>query len=239
MRDGNPNFQTEDSTNPQGNRFPGSLQQGTRHTLSARNPDATTSDNWLAREDVESPPSFIQVYSDVLPRDLCAEIIGRFENDPRVRPSWGKDSDQPKNRTGSMLEIGYLPEWEGLTGHVMAAIEERIHHYAEIFLSFKGVLMSDKCYLTPPLMERIVPDQGFDWHSDGSAPGVERRVLANIIYLADVTRGGETQFAYQRSAVAPTAGSLVIFPPFWTHLHRGATPGSEVKYNITNFVNLE
>jgi hypothetical protein len=38
--------------------------------------------------------------------------------------------------------------------------------------------------------------------------------------------------------VKPRAGLLLLFPPFWTHLHRGASPVSAVKYNITNFVVL-
>ena len=31
---------------------------------------------------------------------------------------------------------------------------------------------------------------------------------------------------------------MLIFPPFWTHLHRGAPPVSEVKYNLTNYLVL-
>ena len=38
--------------------------------------------------------------------------------------------------------------------------------------------------------------------------------------------------------VKPKAGLLLLFPPFWTHLHRGVSPVSAVKYNITNFVIL-
>jgi hypothetical protein len=219
-------------------RVPEPAQQVPPHMLVARNTDSSTNENWLAQQDTQGPPSFIQIYPDVISRDICTEIITRFENDPRIRPSWGNKSDKPANRTGSMLDIGYLPDWADLTNYVTAQIEERIHHFSEVFLSFKSVLMTGECYLTPPLLERIVPDQGFDWHSDGSMPKVERRVLALILYLADVPEGGETQFAYQGAGVSPTAGSLVVFPPFWTHLHRGATPKSTTKYNITNFVNL-
>ncbi len=232
-------FPIDDFNEPRTDRGRASVTQSGPHRLTARNPGTTTADNWLTRAGNHGPPSFIQVYPDVVSKDVCAEIIRRFEADPRVRASWGSDFDQPRNRSGSMLEIGRLPEWRDLTEIVMVAMEEPIHHYADVFMAFKNVLMTDKCYLSLPLMERIDPSQGFDWHFDGNTPGIERRVLANILYLADVADGGETQFAYQRAVIAPKAGSMAVFPPFWTHLHRGASPESTIKYNITNFVNLD
>lgn len=208
------------------------------YLIEPRNVSATTSADWLQSGDKQGPPSFLHVYPDILTREACREIIDRFDADQRARPSWGKNSDCPANRTGAMLAMGELEDWEDVVDEIMPAIEERIHHYAEVFLSFKRVLMSKQCALSRPLLERIVPGQGFDWHIDGSQPGIEKRVLAAIIYLADVVEGGETQFAYQMAEVAPQAGALVLFPPFWTHLHRGTTPKSGHKYNLTNFVVL-
>lgn len=57
-------------------------------------------------------------------------------------------------------------------------------------------------------------------------------------YLRDIAEGGETEFPFQLQHVKPKAGLLLLFPPFWTHLHRGVSPVSAVKYNITNFVVL-
>ena len=185
-----------------------------------------------------APPNFIHVYPDVLSRAQCGEIIERFERDPRVRPSWGQYSAEPSNRTGAMLALGDHAEWRDVATLVNAAIEQRIEHYAGVFLALKRVLMSGKCRLTLPLLERIAPGQGFDWHFDGCLPGTERRVLASILYLADVPEGGRTEFAYQGATIQPAAGALVLFPPFWTHLHRGASPEAGLKYNLTNFLTL-
>ena len=68
-----------------------------------------------------------------------------------------------------------------------------------------------------------------------TSPGTERRVLATILYLTDIEDGGATQFAYQNASVQPAAGALVIFPPFWTHLHRGETPRAGIKYKRHQF----
>ncbi len=33
----------------------------------------------------------------------------------------------------------------------------------------------------------------------------------------------------------PRAGSLLLFPPYWTHVHRGAPIRSGAKYIMTSF----
>ncbi|MGB0575550.1 MAG: 2OG-Fe(II) oxygenase [Alphaproteobacteria bacterium] len=205
------------------------------HRIKARNTSGTTEDNWLAKPQTV-PPSFLNIYPDVISPEICKEVIARFNQDSRVTHSKTQGNDNPSDRKGQMLGIGILPEWQEISAMIQQAIEERIHHYAETYLSFKRVLMTDKCVLTPLQLERIDPGQGFDWHSDASTPETNNRVLATILYLADISSGGQTQFAFQMSGIQPQAGSLLLFPPFWTHLHRGETPAQGTKYNLTNFV---
>ena len=50
------------------------------------------------------------------------------------------------------------------------------------------------------------------------------------LYLNDVKEGGETEFYHQNLKVPPTQGSLVIFPAYFTHLHKGHVPISNDKY---------
>ncbi len=190
------------------------------------------------QEQPPQAPDFVEVYRDVIDQTTCREIIERFEKDERKRPSWGQFSDQPKNRSGMMLCLPEHEDWQDVVDKVGNAVMSRVHDYARRYPSFATVLKSGRCKLTHPLLERIEPGQGFDWHIDGSKPGIENRVLSTILYLATIDDGGETQFAYQGKAVRPAAGMLVIFPPFWTHLHRGATPLQGLKYNLTSFVVL-
>jgi len=37
-------------------------------------------------------------------------------------------------------------------------------------------------------------------------------------------------------AIRPAQGKLVLFPPFWTHVHRGVTLREGVKYIATTWV---
>ena len=73
------------------------------------------------------------------------------------------------------------------------------------------------------------------WHEDQGGSGLElARILVCMYYLNDVEEGGETEFYYQDLKVKPTKGSLVIFPSYFTHLHKGHIPISNDKY-ICNF----
>lgn len=80
------------------------------------------------------------------------------------------------------------------------------------------------------------------WHSEHyphpSDPeqGSLHRVLLWLIYLNDVTEGGETEFIYQKAAIKPTVGSIVIAPCGFTHTHRGKTPLSNDKYVLASWV---
>ena len=56
-------------------------------------------------------------------------------------------------------------------------------------------------------------------------------------YLNDVPGpGGETEFLYQDVRIRPEQGKLILFPPFWTHEHRGVTLAQGVKYIATTWV---
>jgi hypothetical protein len=48
--------------------------------------------------------------------------------------------------------------------------------------------------------------------------------------------GGETEFLHQKLKVTPRPGNLVLFPPFWTHVHRGVTLQQGMKYSATTWV---
>ena len=47
---------------------------------------------------------------------------------------------------------------------------------------------------------------------------------------------GETEFRHQAVKVTPEEGKLLLFPPFWTHEHRGVVLERGVKYIATTWV---
>lgn len=78
------------------------------------------------------------------------------------------------------------------------------------------------------------------WHSEvyPQAPHNDalHRILLFMFYLNDVDEGGETEFYYQKQAVQPKLGRMVIAPAYFTHTHRGNVPRSNDKYILTSWV---
>jgi len=104
--------------------------------------------------------------------------------------------------------------------------------------SLQFLARPENSLITPPIVERIEPGQGYGYHVDAGAGGTHDRIVSGLFYLRDIDEGGETEFPFQLMYVKPKAGLLLLFPRSWTHLHRGVSPVSAVKYNITNFVVL-
>ena len=65
-----------------------------------------------------------------------------------------------------------------------------------------------------------------------------KRFLVFILYLNDVEEGGETHLIKQEIKIAPRAGRLLMFPPFWTHPHAGLKPISGPKYVMMSYLHL-
>ena len=63
----------------------------------------------------------------------------------------------------------------------------------------------------------------------------KRRFLVWSIFLNDVEEGGELEFLNYPVRVKPKKGSMVLFPPYFTHLHRGNPPISNNKYIATGW----
>ena len=91
--------------------------------------------------------------------------------------------------------------------------------------------------LQPPKLKKYCsPDQGYHtWHQDyGPHPIQAKRIVVAMVYLNDVSEGGETCFFHQNLKIKPQKGKMVVFPPYFTHMHKGMPPKSNDKY-ICNF----
>ena len=180
--------------------------------------------------------NFIEMFLDSIPRDTCEEIIARFEADPEKEPSRTARRVNPAVRTGTMLIPGDRPDWQEVTELVETAIRGRLAQYVEKYQSLRILARPEKSFLSGPVIERIEPGQSYEYHIDAGPANTGNRILSILIYLRDIDEGGFTEFPYQSLRTVPRAGALLLFPPFWTHLHRGVTPTSQIKYNISNYL---
>ncbi len=78
-------------------------------------------------------------------------------------------------------------------------------------------------------------DENFQPHFD-SLGEVSNRYLVFLWYLNDVAAGGETAFLRIDRSVAPKAGRLLMFPPYWMYQHEGRPPISGDKYILSTYL---
>ena len=176
---------------------------------------------------------FIVAYPGALTAEVCETIIAMFERDPHQRVSTTSAGVVEGGRTGMQVDMARRPEWAELKDIVTAKAIECLHDYARRFAAIEFILTADESFLSPPVIERFNPGQGFSWHIDSGPFGTAPRFLTSLTYLNDVENGGATEFPLQVAALQPSQGTIVLFPPYWLYPHRAAPPTDKAKYKIT------
>ena len=181
------------------------------------------------------PNSFIFEKRNALPLDICQEMIRRFEEDKdnQYQGRVGQLANEEKSikRSTDLVTSG-KENWEDLDQELFRSLGTAIKEFREDHPFFKGPF-KDNGYA----IQRTDPGEFYHWHIDGGSHEFAMRQLVAVWYLNDVEGpGGETEFSYQNIKVKPEAGKLCLFPPFWTHEHRGVTLEKGVKYIATTWV---
>ncbi|MGC1953384.1 MAG: 2OG-Fe(II) oxygenase [Gammaproteobacteria bacterium] len=181
------------------------------------------------------PLSFIFEVRDGLPREVCREMIRRFETrtEQQYQGLVGQRQWQERSiKKSTDVTISGKADWKDIDAMLFASMARAIGAFRHRYPYFQG-RFKDMGYV----MQRTLPGEYYHWHIDGGSHEFSQRQLVAIWYLNDVeSPGGETEFLYQDVKVKPSEGKLLLFPPFWTHQHRGVTLEKGVKYIATTWV---
>ena len=182
------------------------------------------------------PGSFVFEKKNALAPDFCNEVMQRFEACPE---------DQYLGRVGQMasadnsikrstdLVVSGKSHWQDVDRALFRSLGIALREFRLQYPFFSGSF-KDMGYG----LQRTLPGEFYHWHIDGGSHDFSNRQLVAIFYLNDVEekQGGTTDFLHQGINVTPEAGKLILFPPFWTHKHRGAEVISGQKYIATTWV---
>jgi hypothetical protein len=177
--------------------------------------------------------NFVRTYDNAISPEFCASVVDLFERDTHRQ-----------KRNGGNIRAG-LEESSWMEMDLSNCQEMGIANiFANCLKHFKPVYERD-CGIRPALPEppglaelivkRYDPggDQ-FQPHYDAVGP-VASRYMVFLWYLNDVAEGGETEFTDLGVKSVPTAGRLLIFPPYWMYRHMGRPPVSGPKYIISTY----
>lgn len=182
------------------------------------------------------PHTFIYEVENALSDELCDEMVARFEANPEQqhdgRIGQGEDLAQSVKRSTD-LRISGRENWNDVDAKLFASLGKALNQIGAEFPFFAVNKFRDMGYQ----LQRTEKDEFYHWHVDGGPGEFSQRQLVAIWYLNDVDGpGGTTDFALQDISIKPQRGKLVLFPPFWTHIHRNATLEKGVKYIATTWV---
>ena len=179
--------------------------------------------------------SFIFEFNDSLNNEQCNNMIERFENSSedhyqgRIGQKFKQDTTIKKSTD---MVISGKEKWKDVDELLFTSLAKALSKIKKQFDFFSGPF-KDVGYA----IQRTNPDEYYHWHIDGGSHQFSDRQLVAIWYLNDVDGpGGETEFLNQNVKVKPETGKLILFPPFWTHEHRGVKLQKGVKYIATTWV---
>jgi prolyl 4-hydroxylase len=169
-----------------------------------------------------------------IPFNLCDEIIKIFKDHPKnqapgvVGPPLRVD---PKEKEST--EIAIDPKYNDPSFIIYRKYLERvIHQYEEKYPEIKkfqkfGMVES-------PQIQYYKPGEGFKvWHFEREDK--TNRCLVFMTFLNDVPKGG-THFKYQNLTIPAEKGLTLIWPPDFTHTHKGQITKQHEKYILTGWL---
>lgn len=182
------------------------------------------------------PNTFIFEFKNSIKKEDCLNIIERFEKNKadhyqgKIGQNLNQDLDIKKSTD---LVISGKEIWKDVDKLFFTALAKALSEFKKEFNFFQGPF-KDMGYA----IQRTNPGQYYHWHIDGGSHDFSYRQLVAIFYLNDLSdvQGGTTDFLHQDISVTPEAGKLILFPPFWTHKHRGAEVLSGKKYIATTWI---
>lgn len=179
--------------------------------------------------------TFVFEKQAALPIDVCNEMMRRFESldEEQYEGRIGQTAVKERSiKKSTDLVVSGKPHWKDIDQALFRSLGIAIHEFREAYPYFKGPF-KDSGYA----IQRTNPGEHYHWHIDGGSHDFSQRQLVAVWYLNDVPGpGGETEFLFQDVKIKPEAGKLLLFPPFWTHEHRGSTLEKGVKYIATTWV---
>ena len=183
---------------------------------------------------------FIGVYPDALDKHTCDRIIQYFEDnykhpdDPecKIKSGYGSHETERGHLTRHD-EQWYMNSNNRCANLIRKVIDHCWRQYREKYWVADYV----DVYFDEVKLQKTSPRGGFhDWHCEVNDLGVVDRCVAWMLYLNDIPEGeGETEFLWQGRRVQPKAGTMVIWPAFYTHVHRGNAVYSCDKYIATGW----
>ena len=183
------------------------------------------------------PGSMVYLCRGALSEQVCDTAIAMFKDlsgsDIQV------DAAEQGTSAGFLRKATDMPILSEHDHQHMPLVDQAVFESAH--QAVKRLQQVHRLFLCPAtdtgyLMRRYAPGGGYKWHMSAGPVLANDRLLAMTWFLNEVTLGGAEEFLHQKIQVAPEKGSLLMFPAFWTHVHRTCEVKMGERFDLTSFL---
>ena len=184
---------------------------------------------------LNSNPSYIGIYDDVLPSHECERLISLFEKSPHAEGKcYAEGTAKVNHDYKKCIELfdGKFSKGDVITNIFSPYLREGIIKYKKEYpVRDIDTMGSWKCDDVYTFKKYENDDDGFKiWHTE-QGPTTPSRILAWQFYLNNAESG--TEFMHYPT-IRAIMGRLIIWPAAWTHFHR-SEPNKGLKYIISGW----
>lgn len=176
-----------------------------------------------------------------IPTQTCDDLISHFKNNSQnyERGILYKDYKQQvntdiKDSTDLVCKFSENNITQTYTDHLQSCLNNYIEKYKMVAntnnFSLEGGGFAIQHYPVGGGFKK--------WHFERGGNYSSQRVLVFMTYLNDVDDGG-TEFYYQNIKSPAVKGLTIIWPPDFTHTHRGEVSNTKEKYIVTGWFSFD
>lgn len=170
---------------------------------------------------------------------ISRDLIQYFEDHPRKVPGvCGNDELKPSVKSSTDIQLTHNEMLEDKPVNAyFRSLNECLKEYVKEFPECS--INVDSWDVSNANIQKYKPKEGYyKWHCERTGPINMARHLVFSTFLNNVTKGGHTEFKYQKKAIEAVEGKTIIFPADWTYTHRGRVSKTQEKYIITGWLSF-
>lgn len=181
-------------------------------------------------------PSFIEIYN--VDKKLCDDLIKYHHKDTRYKAKGSigiKNEIKVDNSYKESIDVVFHNDTQDKAiRKFFGVLSKCVTQYTNKYLMYYRV---DTEYTN--VISMFPPLGGYkEFHHERTCVRNSKRQLAYMLYLNDITDGGETEFVHQQMKTKAKKGNLVIWPSDFTHRHRGIVSPTQTKYIATGWFEI-
>ena len=186
----------------------------------------------------DNTPNFISTFDNVLSIEECKQIIYEFEDSKEKQVEGKVGNDKIKIGTKKSTDITYSFRDNSLTTEIISkSLRKYVNVYTNQYPELNRYVSSWSTY-DYYNVQRYKPQEGyFKPHCEVVDIKSSSRILVWMFYLNSLENGG-TLFPRYEIGIRAIQGRLVIWPAYWTHIHKGQISQTQTKYISTGWYNL-